>query len=353
MRYPALLADKRKLGENTEKITALCHERGIKAAAVTKVYGAMPELVRVQARSGVDWIADSRLENLARITDIPVPKLLLRLPMISQAGEVVKLADASLVSELSTCRALSDAAVEAGSVHSVILMVDVGDLREGVWPDRAVETAGEILSMPGLKLMGVGTNLTCYGAVLPSPENLGLLVSVASDIESAYGVKLGVISGGNSSSIKLMLEGKIPSGVNMLRLGESMTIGKETADGTLIPGLHDDVFTLEAEIIELKTKPSVPIGERGRDAFGREPVFEDKGIIKRAIVAVGQQDMVLDGIVPKDRSIQILGASSDHMILDVTKSPTSWKVGDIVPFNLSYGGVLAACTSAYVSKVLI
>ncbi len=353
MRYPALIVDRKKLAENTRNLADQCHERGISVAAVSKVYCGMPELVRVQAESGVDWIADSRLDNLAKMRDIDIPKLLLRLPMISQAEEVVSLADMSLVSEVATCRALSAAATKVGKVHRVVLMVDLGDLREGVWPDRAVQVAGEVLSLPGLKLAGVGTNLTCYGAVLPSPENLGVLVSVADGIESTYGIELELVSGGNSSSVRLMMSGKMPKRVNMLRLGESMTIGKETADCTVIPGLHNDVFTLEAEIIELQVKPSLPIGRKGLDAFGREPVFEDRGTIKRAIVAVGQQDMRLDGISPRDGGIDILGGSSDHMILDVTGSDREWKVGDIIRFDLTYGGVLAASTSSYVSKVII
>ncbi|MCF4150914.1 alanine/ornithine racemase family PLP-dependent enzyme [Dethiosulfovibrio sp. F2B] len=353
MRYPALIVDREKLRENTSKLAKECHDRGIKVAAVSKVYCGMPEIASVQAEAGVDWLADSRLENLVKLRDIPIPKILLRLPMISQARETVELSDMSLVSEVDTCRALSEAAVAMKKEHQVLLMVDVGDLREGVWPDRAVDTAREIASMPGLILKGIGTNLSCYGAVLPSPENLGQLASIADSIESECGIHLDVVSGGNSSSIRMLLSGGMPERINMLRLGESMTIGKETADCTVIPGLHSDVFTFAAEVIELKTKPSIPIGKKGLDAFGHEPVFEDRGLRKRAIVAVGQQDMRIDAISPRDEKTDILGASSDHMILDVTDGERDLKIGDVIEFDLSYGGVLAASTSSYVTKVLL
>lgn len=353
MNYPALIIDRAKLQENTEIFSKRCHDSGISVAAVSKVYCGMAELVQAQVDGGADWIADSRIENLAKMRDIKIPKILLRLPMISQAKEVVELSDLSFVSEVVTCKALSDAAVAAGKVHEVLLMVDVGDLREGVWPDRAVDVAGEILSMANIKLKGVGANLTCYGGVLPSGENLSLLVSVAEEIESRYGVTLEMVSGGNSSSINLIGTDDMPSRVNMLRLGESLTIGYETAKCTRVPGLHGDVFTLAAEIIEIQTKPSVPIGEIGRNAFGEVPVFEDRGMRQRAIVAIGQQDMRPDSIFPKDKAILVLGSSSDHLLLDITDSDSDWKIGDVIEFNLGYGGVLAASTSDYVSKVII
>jgi predicted amino acid racemase len=199
----------------------------------------------------------------------------------------------------------------------------------------------------------VGVNLTCYGGVLPSVENMTRLVEVAEAIEARYGLSLDIISGGNSSSLKLLASGKMPSRINHLRLGESVVLGFETAEGTRIPGTEGDAFTLAAEIVELQTKPSVPVGEIGRDAFGQVPVFEDRGMRRRAIVAAGRQDLRIDAMSPRDDKIIILGASSDHMILDVTDSSREWQVGDAVEFDLAYGALLAATTSPYVTKEFI
>ena len=350
MPYPKLVVDTKKLAHNTRTLAERCAARGVALAAVTKVYCAFPELARVQAECGVAWLADSRVDNLAKLQDIPLPKILLRLPMISQAEDVVALADLSFNSEISTCKALAAAARKQGKIHDVLLMVDLGDLREGVWPDRAVETAGEILALEGVRLRGVGVNLTCYGGVLPSTENMTRLVEVAEVIEARYGVALDIVSGGNSSSLKLLASGGMPPRINHLRLGESVVLGFETAEGTRIPGTMDDVFTFAAEIVELQTKPSLPVGEIGRDAFGQVPVFEDRGWRRRAIVAAGRQDLRIDAMSPRDEKISILGASSDHMILDVTDSSRQWQVGDVVEFNLAYGALLAATTSAYVTK---
>ena len=107
---------------------------------------------------------------------------------------------------------------------------------------------------------------------------------------------------------------------------------------------------LKGEIIEMKSKATVPTGNIGVDAFGSIPHYEDKGIRKRAIVAVGRQDIRLEGLTPVDSNISIFGASSDHLILDVTDSKKELTVGDIVDFKVDYGCLLAAMTSPYVEK---
>lgn len=351
--YPALIIDKAKLAHNTKLLKNMCKEHGMDMAAVTKVYCGIPELADAQVESGADYIADSRIENMKRMKDVKAPKLLLRIPMKSQAADVVKYCDLSLNSELEVIKALGEESILQGKTHDIILMIDMGDLREGVWNENALEYAGEIIKIPGVHLKGIGVNLTCYGGVLPSKENIDELVAIGEEIEKKYKVKLDIISGGNSSSLKLMDEGGMNQRINLLRLGESIVLGMETADGTHIPGTHRDVFTLVAEIVELKDKPSVPIGVIGLDAFGQKPVFTDRGDMKRAIAAIGRQDARIDGLIPRDSEILIIGASSDHMILDVTDCKKEYKVGDLLEFDLSYGGLLSVCTSEFVSKVIV
>jgi len=351
--YPALLVNKEKLVHNTKLLKDMCASHGMKMAAVTKVFCGIPELAKAQVEAGADYIADSRVENMKKMVDVKAPKLLLRIPMKSQAADVVKYCDLSLNSELEVIKALGEAALSMGKTHDILLMIDMGDLREGVWNEKAVEYAGEVLKVKGICVKGIGVNLTCYGGVLPSKENIGTLVALGEEIEKKYGVKLEIISGGNSSSLKLMNEGGMPERVNLLRLGESIVLGMETADATHIPGTHRDVFTLAAELVELKDKPSVPIGVIGLDAFGQKPVFTDRGDMKRAIVAIGRQDARIDGLTPRDQKIEIIGASSDHMLLDVTDCDKEYKVGDILEFDLSYGGLLSICTSEYVTKIII
>jgi predicted amino acid racemase len=249
---------------------------------------------------------------------------------------------------------LNEEAGKLGVKHNILLMIDLGDLREGIFYQNEgliFETVEEILSMEHIKLYGVGVNLTCYGAIIPKNDNLSNLVAVARKIEEKFGIKLEMVSGGNSSSIYLIGKGDMPEGITNLRLGESFLLGNDTAYGEKLPGTCSDALVLEAQIVELKEKPSLPIGEVGVDAFGQKPYYEDRGIIKRAIIAIGKQDTDIDSMEPMDPKVDILGGSSDHIILDVTKSDTEYKVGDIVQFVVGYGGMLKTATSPYVAKV--
>jgi len=352
MGYPAIKVSREKLKHNTKILAEKCGRLGIDIVPVTKVYCGIPEIAEASVAAGAKMLADSRIENIIKLKELNAEKMLLRIPMLSQVDEIVEHVDISLNSEYEVIKALSGKALQRGKIHKIILMVDLGDLREGVWYKDAVEFAGRIVKLPGIKLVGLGTNLTCYGAVIPSVENLGLLAALAEEIEKKYDIKLDIISGGNSSSLHLVEKNEVPKGINQLRLGEAIVLGNETAYGERIEGTYGDVFTYMAEIIELKEKPSVPVGETGVDAFGEKPVFVDRGIRKRAILASGRQDLKADGIQPRDKDAIVIGASSDHLIIDVSDCGREYKVGDIMEFDLGYGALLAAFTSEYVEKII-
>ncbi len=320
--------------------------------AVSKVFCADHELLKIMIEENVDYIADSRIENLTGISS-HIPKVLLRLPMISEANEVVKHADISLNSEIETIKALNKHAEQCNKKHGVILMIDLGDLREGIFlKDEVFEVVKKIQKLEHITLKGIGTNLTCYGGVIPTPLILEQLVEYKTEIEETFEIKLDIISGGNSSNIELMFEDRIPQGINNIRLGESMVLGRETAYGNEIENLYNDVFTFEAEIIELKEKPSVPIGEIGMNAFGKTPVWKDKGNMLRAIIAVGKQDVDYQELIPYD-TIEAIGSSSDHIILDVSEGYNIYQVGDHVMFKLTYSSVLSLTTSKYIKRIYL
>ncbi|WP_073194909.1 ornithine racemase Orr [Caloranaerobacter azorensis] len=351
VRYPCVEISLDKIKHNTREIVELCKRNNINVTGVTKVFCGEPKIAKTMVEGGVQILADSRIENLIKLKEINVPKMLLRLPMISQADEVIKYSDISLNSELNTIKELSKKAVEQNKEHKIILMVDLGDLREGIFDEEEIFfVVSEILKLDGIKLIGIGTNLTCYGGVIPKYENLSKLVKIKMNIEKKFNIELDIISGGNSSSLYLLKAGEMPKKINQLRLGESIVLGRETAYGESIENTYDDCFKLIVEIIEIKEKPSVPIGEIGMDAFGNKPKFIDKGIMKRAICAIGKQDVDLGDIIPYDKNIEILGESSDHLILDITKCEKNYEIGDNVEFKLTYGGILKVMTSEYVKK---
>lgn len=352
--YPRLEINIDKLKTNVRVLHDLCQTYNIDMAMVTKSYCAIPEVVEEITQQYVDYIADSRIENLKNISHIKLPKILLRVPMLSEVEEVIKYADISFNSELKIINALNEEAKKLDTVHKVVIMVDLGDLREGYFKEEDLFNAvEEVLTLSNIELYGIATNLTCYGAIIPSYDNLGRLSSLAKEIENKYKVRLQFVSGGNSSSIDLMMSGNMPDGITNLRLGEAIVLGRETAYGKNLEGTYQDAFKLVCEIVELKEKPSLPIGEVGVDAFGNKPVYEDKGIIKRAIVGIGKQDLDITSIQAVDSQVEILGASSDHMILNMSECDREYHVGDKVEFLVEYGGLVTACTSKYVSKEVV
>lgn len=334
--------------------TLVEHLPGIGITGVTKVTCAEPEVAWALVRGGVAALGDSRLANLANLrrARVRVPVWLIRGPQPAEALDTVRLADVSLNSELETIAALDAACARLGESHEVVLMVDVGDLREGVMPDELEQLVAEVVKLRHVRLAGIGANFTCYGAIVPSEKNLGELVALAQRASELAGRTL-LVSGGNSSNLPLALSGAMPTGVTNLRVGESILLGLNTITrGPLLPGeLATDAFTVRAPVIECRRKPSLPVGESAQDAYGNKPTFVDRGVRRRAICQVGRQDVVPEGLTPLDPRIEVLGASSDHLMLDVETLDAPPALGSKISFRPSYACVLQAMTSPYVERV--
>ena len=355
MYAPILEIDTRKVTENARRLRALCEERGVELAFVTKGFSARPEVIRAAMAGGITSFADSRMKNIiAAKQAIPGLKyLLVRIPAILEAEEVVRWADWSLQSQIETIRAVSQAALRQGKVHPIILMIDVGDLREGVFgKEQLDEIAPQIKACPGVELVGLGTNVGCYGSVLPSVENTQILVELRDYLEERYGFRITTLSGGSSCTLKLLEEGRLPAGINQLRVGEAVLFGEDTTGSRFLPGCHYDAFRFKAQVVELRRKPSVPIGEHGRDGKGDTPEYPDRGVRLRAICAAGKQDVAWAALTPVLTGALMIGASSDHLIVDVEDCGGQVKVGDWLEFRCGYMAVLDATTSSYVEIVI-
>ena len=352
MSYPQLAVDVNKFRQNVRTVTSWCHEKGISVAYVTKCTLADPALCEAAREEGAALFADSRLLNLSRVPE-SLPKLMLRIGCPEEADEIVRWADVSLQSEIETIRALGQAAKEQGKKHKVVLMIDLGDLREGIYfenSDGILAAAEAVVRERALELYGVGTNLTCFGGIVPTPQNLGVLADIADDLRRRFTLPLPFVSGGNSSSLPLLLSEKMPEGVANLRIGESILLGTDTAHGGPLRGLRQDVFTLQAKLVEVQRKPSRPVGESSLNAFGEKVTFEDKGEMIRGVCAIGRQDVDIDGLRPLDEGVAILGGSSDHLLVDLSRCPDK-QVGDVLSFVPSYGALLRLYTSPFVEKV--
>ena len=355
MSGPYLSIDLDRIEANAGAISALCAQHGIAVAGVTKCVCGHPEVARAMLRGGVAGLADSRLENIRRLrgAGIDAPCLLLRLPPLSGAEQVVEAVDASVNSEFAVLQALSRAALRRGRVHEVMLMVDLGDLREGIWPDQLLALAQQAGRLPGIRIAGLGANLACFSGVVPSEHNMRRLVELAEGVEQALALRLDWISGANSSGLELIAASRMPKRINHARIGEAILLGRETIHRRPWPGTVQDAFLLHAEVLELKCKPSLPLGERGENAFGKHLVIEDRGWMERALLNVGREDVHVEGLTPLDPRVTVLAASSGYLALDVTAAGGQLRVGDELVFSLTYAALLAAMTSEYVQKRLL
>jgi len=349
MPTPRIEIDLTKISHNARALKDLFGAKGIDVVGVTKVVCGSPVIAQTLLDSGLTILADSRTANLDRMRDAGVEAqfLLLRTPTLSQAEAAVLCADISLNSEISVVRRLSRFAVAHHLRHKIILMVELGDLREGLMPADLAGIVEELRDLEGIELAGIGTNLACLGGISPDHENMGGLSAIAGDLERRFGLTFEFVSGGNSASLAWLMSATNVGRVNSVRLGEAIYLGRETLHREPIPGLFTDAFTLIGEVIESKTKPSLPYGQVGQDAFGTTPAFRDQGPMRRAILAIGLQDVLVSGLTPRI-DVEVLGASSDHIVVNAREQ--GLEVGDEVAFDLSYGALLPAMTSPYVAK---
>ena len=353
-KYPELVVDLDKLKENYKQIKKLCKD--IKIAGVIKGCTGIPEVAQLLDKEHVDFIASSRIEQLKPLKGkVTCPLMMIRIPMLSEVEEIVKYTDISLNSELEVLKALDKEAKRQNKIHEVILMKDLGDLREGFYKEEDIIEAALFVEndLDNLVLAGIGTNLGCYGAIVATKEKLEELVRVAEHIENKIDRKLKYISGGATTSIPRLIEGNMPERINMLRIGEGILLARDLKDlwGYDIENMNQDVFTLRCEVIEVKDKPTYPVGKIFVDAFGNKPTYEDKGIRRRALLAIGKVDYAFsEDLVPKNNKIKIIGASSDHTIIDV-EDDENIKVGDILEFNLTYSTLVYVSNSQNIKMV--
>lgn len=349
MTAPRLEVDLYKIEHNARVLVDRLAERGVSVTGVTKATLGSQEIVHAFLRAGVSGIGDSRIENIEsmRRAGIPVTMTLIRSPMLSQAERVVAAADVSFNTELRVLNDLSIAAQKTGRTHGVVLMVELGDLREGIMADDLEDAVRHTLRLPNIAIKGIGTNLACRSGVSPDAGNMAELGSLATSIEATFGLTVEVVSGGNSANLNWALSDADTGRVNNLRLGESILLGREPLHRQPIEGLHTDAITLVAEVIESKIKPSLPWGTTAQTAFGEAGSRMDRGPVHQSILAVGIQDTDPDGLATP-HGLRIVGASSDHLILE--SETGCLNVGSEVALQPDYSAVLRSMTSPFVVK---
>lgn len=352
---PRLQVNLDAIRQNARVLCTLVGQYGISVAGVIKFSDGDPNVAKAYLEGGCSQIAVSRAVHLPALrAALPDAELLLtRSPASGELEAVAKYADLSLHSDQDVLRALNSEAAKWQTCPGIILMLDVGDLREGVdnIPDL-VALAELCESLPHLRLRGVGTSHACLNGVLPSYENLSFLMEGVRAVEQTIGRKLEIISGGSSINLLLLKNGRneMPREINHLRLGGVIAnpLNMRLVRGVSFAGMREDSVSLTAEIVEIHEKNSAPKGST-KNWSGQTIQRVDKGRRKRAILALGSQD-VGDActLIPFDEGAEIVGCSSDHTVVDVSDTGRDWHAGDTMTFRVRYSNMLYAFTGRHV-----
>ncbi len=342
---PRIVIKLDKIVHNYLELTKVARRAGVKLTGVVKGVAGDSEIVRALVAAGLEEVGDSRLENFRQFALTPkVHKVLLRLPALSCARELVKEVDASLNAERATLEVLE----KQQTIHEVMLMVELGDQREGIDEAQVAELGAFCAGLKYLRITGLGANFSCFAGAKPSQAKLKRLVELAEYLCVEYRLPIVRISGGNSSSLSLLYENQLPKGINHLRIGEGMLLGRETLNGQILPRLYRDAFIVEAEVLQVRHAPKQIATETGWDAFGRIPQIPEVDAEYRLLLNLGHQDAPLMELTPVESGMTVLGGSSDYLVL---ASEFERKVGDLIQFYPNYWSLLSLMTSPYVKKI--
>ncbi len=346
------------LHHNLQMITGFMARQGAHWSLVTKCLCGHEETLRALSMMGVGSMCDSRLDNLRAIHRAApeVEKWYLRLPHLSVVDDIVTLADISLNSEIEVIRALGEAAGRHGRIHNIIIMIELGDLREGILPGSLVNFYQQVFDMPSIRVLGIGAQIGCMAGSVPSVDQVAQLILYRELLELKFQRKLPVISAGSSIFLPLVLQGRLPKALNHFRIGEAVFLGTDLITGGRLEGLRDDVVILEGEIAEIKEKNLVPMCEVGASTpfhglTGATPEGHSPGKRGyRALVTIGEIDTDVHGLTPLNPSFQIAGATSDIIVVNIGENTEHIRLGDTIKFRCSYSAFVRLMNDSYITK---
>jgi ornithine racemase len=347
-----------KLAHNYNFLDKLFVSHGKDWGVVSKLLCGNKEFLRELLKLGVHEIHDSRISNLKAIKSLnaDIQTVYIKPPAKRVIRSLVNYADVSFNTEFETIKLISEEAKKQDKVHKIIIMIEMGDLREGVMGDKLMDFYEKIFKLPNIEVIGLGTNLNCLSGVMPSHDKLIQLSLYNQLIEAKFHKKIKWVSGGSSVTIPLLMKKMVPVGNNHFRIGETLFLGNNLITGKPIKGMKQDVFKLFAQIIELHEKPMVPIGEMGTNVAGETVEIDEADLGKtsyRAILDIGLLDIDIKNITPVDKQIDFVGASSDMIVVDLGNNKKKYKMGDFISFKLNYMGALSIFNSNYIDKKVV
>ncbi len=350
--------NKEKLEHNFHFLQKMFAENNMEWGVVSKLLCGNKNYIKVLLELGIKEIHDSRISNLKVVKSIDpeVQTVYIKPPPKRSIRSLVKYADVSLNTEYDTIKLISEEAGRQNKLHRVIIMIEMGDLREGVMGDHLIDFYSSVFKLPNIEVVGLGTNLNCLHGIMPSHDKLVQLSLYKQLIEAKFNKKIPWISGGSSVTIPMIFKKLIPKGVNHFRIGETLYFGNNLVNGKPIKGMKQDVLKFYAEIIELTEKPKVPIGQIGTNVAGESPEINENDYGKmayRAILDIGLLDIDIRNLTIKKKNYEFSGASSDMIVLDIGRNSANLKIGDLIEFGLDYMGALRILNSDYIDKRVV
>lgn len=324
--------------ENINYTYELCRKKSIDLAVVAKSICADSRILDVIEKSPASVIADSRLDNFSAF-DTEMTRFLIRPTSPMEADAAVQYSDVSMQTSLESVIAIEKAARKLGKTHDILIMIDLGDLRDGIYytdNKTILEMADYIHNSRSLRLTGISANYNCFSHLLPDSDNMNVMAELFHKLMPYYDVKSPIVSCGNSSAVTLLTKNDIaiPKEINQFRMGEAIVLGRDPSDNTFIPGYRYDTFILEAALVEVYDKPL------------------DGKIMRRGVLSIGRQDLMVEHIIPIDERIRVLGACSDECVIDLSDAP-EYKAGDLVKFQLEYDALMTLFSGRFFQKKYI
>jgi predicted amino acid racemase len=347
--------DTKKFKSNFDYLNTLFKKRNIEWSVVSKILSGNRIFLTELLKFDINQICDSRVSNLKMIKSIKplIETIYIKPPAKRAIASVVKYADISLNTEFETIKLLSDEAKKQNKTHKIIIMIELGELREGVMGDDFMDFYESVFRLKNIQVVGLGTNLSCLYGVLPNHDKLVQLSLYEQLIEAKFDRQIDYVSGGSSVTIPLILQNLMPKAVNHFRVGETLFLGTDVYNNVPLKKMHPHIFRLYSEIIELIEKPIVPEGELGCNVEGEDFEFDPVNIgetSNRAIIDIGLLDVDINHLELVDKTIKIAGASSDMIVIDLDENKKKYKVGDLIEFKLDYMGTLRILNSKYIEK---
>jgi predicted amino acid racemase len=359
-----LVIHSEKIKDNIKYLSDYFESHDIEWSLITKVFSGDPTFLKTILTDDViqkiNSVGDSRLTSLRNLRKVnpDLRTIYIKPPAEIYADEVVTYADISLNSSLSTIKALNQAAKNQDKIHQIIIMIELGELREGVNREDIIGFYKSVFNLSNIEVIGIGSNLGCMYGIEPTYDKMLQLSLYKELISAKFKKDLKLISGGTSITLPLVENKVIPKDINHFRIGEAAFFGLSPLNNERFKSLHTETFEFYANIIELNEKNLVPDGVIGDANIGQTSEFDESNLTKtsyKAILDFGLLDVDKEDIEAEE-PMTFVGVTSDMLVIDLGDNKTAsgatrYKVGDRVKFKPNYMAVARLLNSKFIDKV--